>query len=181
MCDLIAVVKSDSENLWNSITILKKALQNQNARSVIANYLNCVQVVTNLYPNVNSLERKVSLLYLLREMTFGIDLRWPHTYLDDLLVILYGNIFSGGANENVVILSLSIMNNLCYKNPTVTQHVIYHMPCKISEFYNRVSKNQKYLTRKLMFSFREQERSITLEDYNYFIMKSFLDVEKAIM
>lgn len=125
------------ELFWSGITILKNVIKESPNHEQFIRDINFVPILTNHLNSNLSLERKVSLLFLLQELTYGITMEWEHPFVGKLIPILVDHILSETEQENVIILSLSILINICQKNSVVLYRLLRTIP-KVSILMDKI-------------------------------------------
>lgn len=125
------------ELFWSGVTILKSVLKESPNHEKLLRDINYVPVLTNHLNGSLSLERKVSLLFLLQELTYGITMEWEHPFVGKLIPSLVDHILSETEQENVIILSLSILINICQKNSVVLYRLLRTIP-KVSTLMDKI-------------------------------------------
>ncbi|GAB1866513.1 Protein KIAA1524-like protein [Camponotus japonicus] len=113
--ELMNSVGSRSTLVWSAVDVLQNVCRNVPARqSLIHTYKFTPILARLLEANVTS-EKRIRVLKLLQELTYGIKISWQEVYLSYLISTLTQWVVQS-KEEEIIALSLGVLVNLCYKN-----------------------------------------------------------------
>ncbi|EFN73679.1 Protein KIAA1524-like protein [Camponotus floridanus] len=113
--ELMNSVGSRSTLIWSAVDVLQNVCRNVPARqSLIHTYKFTPILARLLEANVTS-EKRIRVLKLLQELTYGIKISWQEVYLSYLISTLTQWVVQS-KEEEIIALSLGVLVNLCYKN-----------------------------------------------------------------
>lgn len=112
--DLLSCLDSRSSLTWCCVSVLSVACRNLVARQALIHTYQFIPPLSRLIGDHLTHDRKVKLLTLMQELSFGIKMTWQIPHLPHLMSTLTKWIEVG--EEEIVVLSLGVLVNLCYKN-----------------------------------------------------------------
>ncbi|PSN46209.1 hypothetical protein C0J52_13148 [Blattella germanica] len=112
--ELLSNLDPMSSILWVAIDVLKHACSNPAARQALIHTYKFSPILTKLLAENLIEDKKIRVLRLLQELTYGVKISWQEAHLPYLIGTLTNWIVSG--EREVVCLSLGVLVNLCYKN-----------------------------------------------------------------
>ncbi|XP_039283433.1 uncharacterized protein LOC111058743 isoform X2 [Nilaparvata lugens] len=113
--------------MWSAVETLQEAIKNPAAQHALIHTFKFVPVLTELLKNCTNDDRRVQVLRLMQDCTFGVKIQWQEAYLRTLISLLVEWITCLGRNNDLVSLSLGVLVNLCCNNPPA----IYTLKCSI--------------------------------------------------
>nr|CAD7430871.1 unnamed protein product [Timema monikensis] len=112
--ELMAGLESRSGLMWSAISTLHHACRNPSARVALIHTYKYTPILTKLLGSHLIQEKRLRVLQLLQELTYGIRISWQEAHLPQLITTLTQWI--EGNEKDVVGLALGVLVNLCYKN-----------------------------------------------------------------
>nr|CAD7589645.1 unnamed protein product [Timema genevievae] len=112
--ELMAGLESRSGLMWSAISTLHHACRNPSARVALIHTYKYTPILTKLLGSHLIQEKRLRVLQLLQELTYGIKISWQEAHLPQLITTLTQWI--EGNEKDVVGLALGVLVNLCYKN-----------------------------------------------------------------
>lgn len=112
--ELMAGLDTRSSLMWAALTVLQQACRNPSARIALIHTYKFTPILTRLLGSDLTPDKRIRVLQLLQELTYGIKISWQEAHLPFLISTLTQWIM--GNEKEVVGLSLGILVNLCYKN-----------------------------------------------------------------
>lgn len=112
--ELMCGLESRSTLLWGGVNVLQQACRNRAAHFALIHTYHFLPILSRFLGDQLTREKKVRLLTLIQELTYGIRITWQEPHVPHLIAIMVKWIQSG--EQNIVNLSLGILINLCYKN-----------------------------------------------------------------
>lgn len=104
---------------WSCIAVLSQAVTVPNTKHVLTHTYKFMPILSRLLSNDLSSEKKVKLLFLMKELTYGIKITWQESYLSSLLKQLTHLILKPMSDSQLRIvghISLTVLVNICYNN-----------------------------------------------------------------
>ncbi|XP_014260982.1 protein CIP2A homolog [Cimex lectularius] len=112
--ELLISVDVHSHLNWLAINVLLEACRNVKTRESLVHTYKFTSILTTVLLETQALEKRLKILQLLKELTYGIKITWQEAYLPSLITALTNWIM--GDDVEFLPLSLSILVNLCYQN-----------------------------------------------------------------
>ncbi|XP_049840682.1 uncharacterized protein LOC126285386 [Schistocerca gregaria] len=112
--ELMTSLEPSCPLVWSAVTVLQQACKNKSARAALTNTFKFVPVLAKILGNNLTREKKVNVLKLLQDVTYGAVIPWQEAHLTKLVSILSSWIIN--EKNTVGTLSLGVLVNLCYKN-----------------------------------------------------------------
>nr|CAD7572231.1 unnamed protein product [Timema californicum] len=112
--ELMAGLESRSGLMWSAISTLHHACRNPSARVALIHTYKYTPILTKLLGSHLIQEKRLRVLQLLQELTYGIRISWQEAHLPQLITTLTQWI--EGNEKDVIGLALGVLVNLCYKN-----------------------------------------------------------------
>lgn len=112
--ELLYGLESRSALLWGGVNVLQQACRNRATHHALIHTYHFLPILTRFLGDQLTREKKLRLLTLIQELTYGIRITWQEPHIPQLIATMVKWIGSG--ETNVVNLSLGILINLCYKN-----------------------------------------------------------------
>lgn len=100
--------------VWCTVHVLERACMNPEARQSLIHTYRFIPVLSKLLLNAVVKDKRIRILSLMQELTYGIKITWQEPHLAILMNQLLEWIKS--ENEQLASLSLSVLVNICYKN-----------------------------------------------------------------
>lgn len=133
----------------------------------------CIQ--TNL-----TTEKKIRVLKLLQELTYGIKISWQEAHLPYLISILTQWILL--KEEEIIALSLGVLVNLCYKNLPAVYTLMRTINTK--DFIRKLSKLQDHVSISMqcckLLIILEQVNMNSSMNYQHFVSLTFANLRTAV-
>ncbi|XP_024941774.1 uncharacterized protein LOC107268725 isoform X2 [Cephus cinctus] len=101
--------------IWTAVAVLQNACRNATARQALIHTYKFAPILTRLLEANLTAEKRVRVLKLLQELTYGVKISWQEAHLPYLISTLTQWV-TQSTEEAVVALSLGVLVNLCYKN-----------------------------------------------------------------
>ncbi|XP_063240436.1 uncharacterized protein LOC134541152 [Bacillus rossius redtenbacheri] len=111
---LVSSLDAQSGALWCAVSLLQRACQSPAARAELVHTFRFAPVLSRLLGAQLICDKKLSVLNLLQELTYGVRISWQEAHLRDLIPALVQLV--DGSEKEVVGLALGVLVNLCYKN-----------------------------------------------------------------
>ncbi|XP_012273596.1 protein CIP2A [Orussus abietinus] len=180
---LINSLDSRTTLIWSAISAVQNACRNDAARRALIYTYNFAPILGRLLKANLISEKRIRVLKLLQELTYGIKISWQEAHLPDLISTLTQWI-TQSSEEDVIALSLGVLVNLCYKNLPA----VYTLMRKIdmNEFVKSLLKMQScsVSTRvhccKLLLILEYNNREISEKKMMDFIAVTFLSLKEAL-
>ncbi|XP_069688459.1 protein CIP2A homolog L isoform X2 [Periplaneta americana] len=112
--ELMSCLESQSVLVWCAIRVLQHACHNPAARHALIHTYKFAPILTKLLGTNLTQEKRIRVLQLLQELTYGVKIAWQEAHLPYLISTLTSWIVS--EDKDVKTLSLGVLVNLCYKN-----------------------------------------------------------------
>ncbi|KAH8386899.1 hypothetical protein KR093_003346, partial [Drosophila rubida] len=184
---LMSALDGDSDTLWACVTLLQHCSRNLEARADIVQKYCFVPLLSYLLQRTTRPERRLRLLLLLQDLTYGIHIGWEEPYLVVLLEHLVDVVHSvedadGDANTSDVDnshaqLALSILVNLCYKNFVVL--FLFLRSVNISSFSRRI-QHYGLLAYKMLIILSEDVHCFEPRELHTFLRTAFAGMEDCL-
>ncbi|XP_043271949.1 uncharacterized protein [Venturia canescens] len=113
--ELMTILGSRTPLIWSALDVLQNACRNSAARQALIHTYKFAPILTRLLETNLTLEKRIKVLKLLQELTYGVKLSWQEAHLPYLISTLTQWVMQS-KDEDVMALSLGILVNLCYKN-----------------------------------------------------------------
>ncbi|XP_011872879.1 PREDICTED: uncharacterized protein LOC105564808 [Vollenhovia emeryi] len=113
--ELMNSLGSRSTLIWSAVDVLQNACRNVPARQSLIHTYKFAPIVARLLEANLTTEKKIRVLKLLQELTYGIKISWQEAHLPYLISTLTQWVIQS-KEEEIIALSLSVLVNLCYKN-----------------------------------------------------------------
>uniref|UniRef100_T1HNJ6 CIP2A N-terminal domain-containing protein n=1 Tax=Rhodnius prolixus TaxID=13249 RepID=T1HNJ6_RHOPR len=138
--ELMIVFDAQSNITWSAVTVLLAACRNSNTRERLVHTYKFAPILTKLLRfELGSNEKNLKVLQLLQELTYGVNISWQEAHLGALISLLTEWIV--GNDESLILLSLGVLVNLCYKNVPAVFTLMRSVDIK--KFIKSVLKLQK--------------------------------------
>ncbi|KYN00114.1 PREDICTED: protein CIP2A homolog [Cyphomyrmex costatus] len=115
MYELMNSVGSRSTLIWSAVDVLQNACRNVPARQALIHTYKFAPILARLLEANLTTEKRIRVLKLLQELTYGIKISWQETHLPYLISTLTQWVVQS-KEEEIIALSLGVLVNLCYKN-----------------------------------------------------------------
>ncbi|KAK7861995.1 hypothetical protein R5R35_013537 [Gryllus longicercus] len=112
--ELMSGLDCRSSLMWAAVTVLQQACHNSAARLALIQTYKFTPILTRILGTDLTHDKRIRLLQVLQELTYGIKISWQEAHLPFLISTLTQWIMTN--EKEVVALSLGILVNLCYKN-----------------------------------------------------------------
>ncbi|KAF7989199.1 hypothetical protein HCN44_007729 [Aphidius gifuensis] len=116
--NLTKTLESKTSLTWCTLDVLQHVSKNLAARQTLIHTYKFYQVLARLLESNLITEKRIKVLKLLQELTYGIKIHWQEAHIPSLMNILTQWIMQS-KEEEIITLSLGILINLCYKNISV--------------------------------------------------------------
>ncbi|XP_014215606.1 polyamine-modulated factor 1-binding protein 1 [Copidosoma floridanum] len=113
--ELMNSLGSRSSLIWSTIDVLQTACKNPAARQALIHTYKFASILTRLLEANLTSEKRIRVLKLFQELTYGIKISWQEAHLPYLMTTL-SQWITQSSDEEVISLSLGVLVNLCYKN-----------------------------------------------------------------
>ncbi|XP_076281173.1 uncharacterized protein LOC143209438 [Lasioglossum baleicum] len=113
--ELMNSLASRSTLIWSAVDVLQNACRNAAARQALIHTYKFAPILARLLEANLTTEKRIRVLKLLQELTYGIKISWQEAHLPYLISILTQWV-TQSKEEDIIALSLGILVNLCYKN-----------------------------------------------------------------
>ncbi|XP_058800070.1 protein CIP2A homolog [Phymastichus coffea] len=113
--EMMNTMGSRSTLIWNAVDVLQTACKNSAARHALIHTYKFAPLLTRLLEANLTSEKRIRALKLLQQLTYGIKISWQEAHLPYLIKTLSQWVIQS-TEEEVIMLSLSVLVNLCYKN-----------------------------------------------------------------
>ncbi|KAL1130561.1 hypothetical protein AAG570_011807 [Ranatra chinensis] len=107
-------VDAQSNLIWSALGVLQEACHNPEARNALIHTYKFGPVLTRLLSVQFTSEKRLRILNLLQDLTYGIRISWQEAHLPQLISMLTKWIT--GDDAELIPVSVGILVNLCYKN-----------------------------------------------------------------
>ncbi|XP_031829218.1 uncharacterized protein LOC116425514 isoform X2 [Nomia melanderi] len=101
--------------IWSTVDVLQNACRNAAARQALIHTYKFAPILARLLEANLTTEKRIRVLKLLQELTYGIKISWQEAHLPYLISILTQWV-TQSKEEDIIALSLGVLVNLCYKN-----------------------------------------------------------------
>ncbi|KAF7411843.1 hypothetical protein HZH66_000739 [Vespula vulgaris] len=113
--ELMNSLGSRTTLIWSTVDVLQNACRNTNARQALIHTYKFAPILARLLEANLTSEKRIRVLKLLQELTYGVKISWQEAHLPYLISILTQWVMQV-KEEEIVALSLGVLVNLCYKN-----------------------------------------------------------------
>ncbi|XP_076246086.1 uncharacterized protein LOC143186346 [Calliopsis andreniformis] len=113
--ELMNSLASRTTLIWNAVDVLQNACRNAAARQALIHTYKFAPILARLLEANLTSEKRIRVLKLLQELTYGIKISWQEAHLPYLISILTQWV-TQSKEEEIIALSLGVLVNLCYKN-----------------------------------------------------------------
>lgn len=113
--ELMNSLGSRTTLIWSTVDVLQNACKNTNARQALIHTYKFAPILARLLEANLTSEKRIRVLKLLQELTYGVKISWQEAHLPYLISILTQWVVQA-KEEEIVALSLGVLVNLCYKN-----------------------------------------------------------------
>ncbi|XP_054004140.1 uncharacterized protein LOC128890021 [Hylaeus anthracinus] len=113
--ELMNSLASRTTLIWSAVDVLQNACRNAAARQALIHTYKFAPILARLLEANLTSEKRVRVLKLLQELTYGIRISWQEAHLPYLISILTQWV-TQSKEEDIIALSLGVLVNLCYKN-----------------------------------------------------------------
>ncbi|XP_043252181.1 protein CIP2A homolog [Colletes gigas] len=113
--ELMNSLASRTTLIWSAVDVLQNACRNTAARQALIHIYKFAPILARLLEANLTSEKRIQVLKLLQELTYGIRISWQETHLPYLISILTQWV-TQSKEEDIIALSLGVLVNLCYKN-----------------------------------------------------------------
>ncbi|KYQ57917.1 Protein CIP2A [Trachymyrmex zeteki] len=113
--ELMNSIGSRSTLIWSAVDVLQNACRNVPARQSLIHIYKFAPILARLLEANLTTEKRIRVLKLLQELTYGIKISWQETHLPYLISTLTQWVVQS-KEEEIISLSLGVLVNLCYKN-----------------------------------------------------------------
>ncbi|XP_012256642.1 uncharacterized protein LOC105686413 [Athalia rosae] len=132
---------SRSSLIWSAVAVLQHACKNSAARQALIHTYKFTPILTRLLEANLTAEKRIRVLQLLQELTYGVKISWLEAHLPYLISTLTQWV-TNSTEEDVVALSLGVLVNLCYKNLPAIYTLMRAVDTKV--FVRTLLKVQSY-------------------------------------
>ncbi|KAL6260355.1 hypothetical protein P5V15_007885 [Pogonomyrmex californicus] len=108
-------VGSRSTLIWSAVDVLQNVCRNVPARQSLIHTYKFAPILARLLEANLTTEKRIRVLKLLQELTYGIKISWQEAHLPYLISTLTQWVVQS-KEEEIIALSLGVLVNLCYKN-----------------------------------------------------------------
>ncbi|XP_016949237.1 uncharacterized protein LOC108024006 [Drosophila biarmipes] len=183
---------TEGDLLWACVGLVQHCSLNLEARQAIVESFCFVPLLGVLIRRTKRVERVHRLLVLLQDLTYGIHIAWEEPYLAALIEHLVGIVMgtgdgasasNGGGSvrddddDSHVLLALSVLVNLCYKNFAVL--FLFLRSVNISAFC-RAIQTYGLLAYKMLIILSEDVYAFELQELYTFLGMSFAGIEDCL-
>ncbi|EFN82611.1 uncharacterized protein LOC105185017 [Harpegnathos saltator] len=141
--ELMNSLGSRSTLIWSTIDVLQNVCRNVPARQALIHTYKFAPILARLLEANLTTEKRIRVLKLLQELTYGIKISWQEAHLPYLISILTQWI-EQSKEEEIIALSLGVLVNLCYKNLPAVYTLMRTI--KTKEFIRTLLKLQDHLS-----------------------------------
>ncbi|CAK9795871.1 Protein CIP2A [Anthophora quadrimaculata] len=113
--ELMNSLASRTTLIWSTVDVLQNACRNAAARQALIHTYKFAPILARLLEANLTSEKRIRVLKLLQELTYGIKISWQEAHLPYLVSTLTQWV-TQSKEENIIALSLGVLVNLCYKN-----------------------------------------------------------------
>ena len=113
--ELMNTLASRTTLIWSAVDVLQNACRNAAARQALIHTYKFAPILARLLEANLTSEKRIRVLKLLQELTYGIKVSWQEAHLPYLISILTQWV-TQSKEEDIIALSLGVLVNLCYKN-----------------------------------------------------------------
>ncbi|XP_071564296.1 uncharacterized protein [Temnothorax nylanderi] len=113
--ELMNSLGSRSTLIWSAVDVLQNACRNVPARQSLIHTYKFAPILARLLEANLTTEKRIRVLKLLQELTYGIKISWQEAHLPYLISTLTQWVVQS-KEEEIIALSLGVLVNLCYKN-----------------------------------------------------------------
>ncbi|KAL6439326.1 hypothetical protein ACFW04_003886 [Cataglyphis niger] len=113
--ELMNSLASRSTLIWTAVDVLQNACRNVPARQSLIHTYKFAPILARLLEANLTTEKRIRVLKLLQELTYGIKILWQEAHLPYLISTLTQWVVQS-KEEEIIALSLGVLVNLCYKN-----------------------------------------------------------------
>lgn len=113
--ELMNSLASRTTLIWSAVDVLQNACRNAAARQALIHTFKFAPILARLLEANLTSEKRIRVLKLLQELTYGIKIYWQEAHLPYLVSVLTQWV-TQSREENIIALSLGVLVNLCYKN-----------------------------------------------------------------
>ncbi|XP_029668888.1 uncharacterized protein LOC115238883 [Formica exsecta] len=113
--ELMNSLGSRSTLIWTAVDVLQNACRNVPARQSLIHTYKFAPILARLLEANLTTEKRIRVLKLLQELTYGIKILWQEAHLPYLISTLTQWVVQS-KEEEIIALSLGVLVNLCYKN-----------------------------------------------------------------
>ncbi|XP_066586572.1 protein CIP2A homolog L [Prorops nasuta] len=113
--ELMNSLDSNSALMWSALNALQSVCRNVAAKQALIHTYKFTPTLTRLLEENLTTEKRKKVLRLLQDLTYGIRISWEETYLPNLIQTLTQWVMQN-KDEDIIIFSLGILVNVCYKN-----------------------------------------------------------------
>ncbi|EDW56220.1 uncharacterized protein LOC6615061 [Drosophila sechellia] len=181
---------AEGDVLWACVGLVQHCTRNLEARQAVVEHFCFVPLLGMLIRKNKRTERVHRLLVLLQDLTYGIRIAWEEPFLPALIDHLVGivlctddasSIASSGSIRNdddeLHMLALSVLVNLCYKNFAVL--FLFLRSVNISVFCRRI-QNYGLLAYKMLIILSEDVYAFQQSELCIFLRLSFAGIEDCL-
>ncbi|RZF34536.1 hypothetical protein LSTR_LSTR013250 [Laodelphax striatellus] len=115
--ELMSVIEPNCGLMWSAVATLEEAIKVPAAQHALIHTFKFTPIFTELLKNCSNNDRRVQVLRLLQNCTYGIKIQWQESYLNPLISLLIEWTTCTEVNNDLVSLSLGVLVNLCFNNP----------------------------------------------------------------
>uniref|UniRef100_A0A023EY49 Putative structural maintenance of chromosome protein 4 chromosome condensation complex condensin n=1 Tax=Triatoma infestans TaxID=30076 RepID=A0A023EY49_TRIIF len=138
--ELMIVHDAQSNVTWSAVNVLLAACRNSTTRERLVHTYKFAPILTKLLRlELGSNEKNLKVLQLLQELTYGVNISWQEAHLSVLISTLTKWIVAN--DETLILLSLGVLVNLCYKNVPAVYTLMRSVDIK--KFIKAILKLQK--------------------------------------
>ncbi|XP_032683852.1 uncharacterized protein LOC116850095 isoform X1 [Odontomachus brunneus] len=141
--ELMNSLGSRSTLIWSAIDVLQNACRNVPARQALIHTYKFAPILARLLEANLTTEKRIRVLKLLQELTYGIKISWQEAHLPYLISTLTQWI-EQSKEEKIIALSLGVLVNLCYKNLPAVYTLMRTI--KTKEFIRTLLKLQDHVS-----------------------------------
>ncbi|XP_072765120.1 protein CIP2A homolog L [Anoplolepis gracilipes] len=113
--ELMNSLGSRSTLIWSAVDVLQNACRNIPARQSLIHTYKFAPILARLLEANLTTEKRIRVLKLLQELTYGIKILWQEAHLPYLISTLTQWVIQS-KEEEIIALSLGVLVNLCHKN-----------------------------------------------------------------
>ncbi|XP_050419664.1 uncharacterized protein LOC126832775 [Adelges cooleyi] len=180
--ELMNEINDNSEIIWAAINVLQVIIKQEFTEPSIIHKYNFTLILTKVLKDQLSLDRKIKVLKLLQELTYGQKTQWQESYLPELISLLVKWISNN--DKDLVSFSLGVLVNVCCKNKLAMFTLV---KCTDSKSFMRlllkIQSNNIFIrvqVYKLLLVLEQVSGQVPHVDVNHFIDVTFAVLEEGL-